>query len=487
MKRHLLTGMALAALLLLASGCGEDREVVTPSGPDGTDAAIGTLDPELAAQEVMAVAGWAIEPGREEALKSASPTTAVVPVCVADFSRTLISGDIAHYAWRVRVGAGPYDVIGLHRVVRERRPGIPVHVSKSIFLQHGSSKEFVGMFLPGLYSPTTPDDFGFAVYLARNGIDVWGIDQSWTLVPADEQNLDFMADWGLERQVRDLRTGVTVARLVRLLTGSGNAKLILAGYSNGIPTTISLVNDETQLPPGLRQIGGYIPFDCPIRVAPGSLRDVLVYYSELYQSFVDAGGAAEPVLFAPMAELVRCCPDEPSPFDPSLTNLQYALLFSAGAVLFPGETFHYWAGVLDQTGMPTDVRFTPHELWLDFLASGTAYEPYIWTVDWTGYVAGTLDTTHDDHLAEIRVPVLNVTPGGGFGDNTLYGLSLLGSTDVQTLMPTTGLPPAEEYAHIDLFTYAGSEHLVWEPVLNWIRDHTPGGARQTADEMAGNP
>jgi hypothetical protein len=386
----------------------------------------------------------------------------------------VITGDIVHYTWRIRVGLGHYDVIGLHRVVRERRPFLPVRSSRSLFLQHGSSKEFVGMFLPGLRSETTPDDFGFAVYLARNGIDVWGIDQSWTLVPAEETNVDFMVDWGLERQLRDLRTAVTVARLVRILTGSGDAKLILAGYSNGIPTTISLVNDETQLPPGLRQIGGYIPFDCPIRVGPGNLQDVLVYYSELYQSFVDAGGAGEPVLFAPMAELVRCCPNDPSPFDPNFTNLQFALVMSAGSVLFPGETFHYWAGLLDENGMPTDIRFTPRELWLDFLAAGTAYEPYIWTVDWTAYVAGTLATTHDDHFAEITVPVLNVTPAGGFGELTLYGLSLLGSSDIQTLMPSTGLPILEEYAHIDLFTYAGSEQLVWEPVLNWIRSHTPG-------------
>lgn len=64
------------------------------------------------------------------------------------------------------------------RVVKERRPGRPIHTHKSIFMQHGSSKDFVGMWLPGLTSETTPDDFGMGVYLAQHGVDVWGIDQS---------------------------------------------------------------------------------------------------------------------------------------------------------------------------------------------------------------------------------------------------------------------------------------------------------------------
>ncbi len=448
-------------------GCQEDVGL----NPVGGDSRAGNdLVAEQIAADLVRSADW--EPGEDISLP---PLDGKRNPAILDFQREIIAGDIAHYSLQLRVGPGQYDVIGIHRVVRERRPGQPIRTHRNLFLQHGSSKDFVGMWLPGLTSPTTPDDFGMAVYLARHDVDVWGIDQSWTLVPASETNTDFMIDWGLERQVPDLRLAVAVARATRILTGSGATKMILAGYSNGIPSSISVVNEETQLPPGLRNVGGYIPFDCPIKAEPGSLvQTTLAFYSEYYQSLHDAGLYAEVVLFHPMAELARCCPDDPSPYDPSLTNLQYVLVMSAGAVLLPGHPFHYWAGYLDPEGMPTGLRYTTWDLWLDFLDTGTAYEPIIWSVDWTGYVSGAIDTPYDDHLAEVRVPILNVTPAGGFAETTLYGLSLLGSTDVQTIIPAMGVPVLEEYAHIDLFTYEGSEQLVWQPVLEWIVDHTPG-------------
>jgi len=386
----------------------------------------------------------------------------------------LASWPLAHYSVQLRVGSGEYDVIGLHRVVRERRPHLPIRTKKSVFMQHGSSKDFVGMWLPGLTSETTPDDFGMGVYLARHDIDVWGIDQSWTLVPGSETNDEFMMDWGLERQMGDLRTAVAVARWTRILTGCSAAKMILAGYSNGIPTTVSLVNEETQIPRGLRNVGGYIPIDCPIKAEPGGLiQEILTAYSEQYQALHAGGLYAEPVLFGPLAELVRNHRDDPSPFDSTMSNLEFALFMCAAPVLLPGHPFHYWAGTFEG-GMPTGLRFVTEDLWLDFLASGTAYEPIIWSADWCGYVAGILDTPYDDHLADIDVPVLNVTPGGGFAEETLYGLDLLGSSDIETLSPSKGLPPEEDYAHIDIFTDPESETLVWQPMLEWIVSHTPG-------------
>mgnify|MGYP006283038269 CR=1 FL=1 len=168
--------------------------------------------------------------------------------------------------------------------------------------------------------------------------------------------------------------------------------MMLAGCSNGVPTTVSLVNEETQLPPGRRDVGGYVPIDCPIKAAPGLLQETLAFYSDLYGDLYAGGLYAEPVTSAPMAELVRCCPDEISPFDSTMTNLEHALTMSVAPVLFPGHPFHDWAGTFDESGAPTGLRFTDWELWRDFLASGTAYEPIIWSVEWTGYVAGTLET-----------------------------------------------------------------------------------------------
>lgn len=470
-KLYLLSVLLLTVLLIV--GCEKDQ-VLAPQSETAVSEGLATLEnAEAVAMEMIALSGWSEDSETEGFPPSQNSLGKSLPGSVISCEREHISGDIYHYSYVVRVGDGQYDVIGLHRVVRERRPNKPIHTQKSIFMQHGSSKDFIGMWLPGLTSPATPDDFGMGVYLASHDIDVWGIDQSWTLVPASVTNTGFMIDWGLDRQLGDLRTAVAIARRVRILTGSGAAKMILAGYSNGISTTVSLVNEESQLPPGKRDVGGYIPIDMPIKAEPGPLQETMGFYSEYYYSLYTGGLYAETVIFAPMAELVRCCPNDPSPYDPGMTNVEYALMMSAGAVFFPPTLFHYWAGIL-QNGIPTGLRFVDWDLWLDFLASGTAYEPIIWTVDWTGYVAGTLNTPYDDHLADIEVPILNITPGGGFAEATFYGLSLLGSADIETLMPSMGLPPEEDYAHIDIFTYPGSEQLVWQPMLQWIIEHTPG-------------
>lgn len=448
-------------------GC--DRDLPVEPAPT-TDQAAAEVNAAQCAEDLAKLADWEIDddavlPARDD--KDGG-------LCLFSFRREVITGNIVHYSVRVPVGYGPHDVIGLHRIVKERRPGQPIRSQKSILFQHGCCKDFVGVFQPSLTSPSTPDGFGIAAYLAEHDIDVWGIDQAWTLVPLHDDDAQFMAGWGLARQIRDLRTAVAIARATRLLTGNGHAKLILAGYSNGIPTTIGLINEETQLPPGRRDIGGYIPFDMAIKTDSGAMHDNLAYYSELYHSLHQDGFYDEPVFFAPLADLVRCCPDDPCPYSPDLTNRQYALVVSTTPS--PGETFHYWAGTFDDDGMPSGLRFITPARWLDFLGTGVPYEPIIWTAEWTGYVAGTLNTPYDDHLAEIRVPVLDVTPLGGVSAaGTAYGLSLLGSTDVQTLEPAMGLPILEEFAHIDLFTYEGADELVWRPVLDWIVAHTPGG------------
>ena len=45
---------------------------------------------------------------------------------VVSFIRQPISGNIVHYAFQGPVGPGPFDVIGIHRVVKERAPHQPM-------------------------------------------------------------------------------------------------------------------------------------------------------------------------------------------------------------------------------------------------------------------------------------------------------------------------------------------------------------------------
>ena len=460
-------------LFVFVSGCSDER-AVAPDPSDSSNAPGITIDPDAVAMELVSRAGWAVTtdeelPAKFKDLQAASPAGNILTV-----ERQVIVDDIVHYSFQVRVGCGPYDVIGLHRVVKEKKPGTPIKAKENFFFQHGCCKDFVGMMLPGLTSAETPDDFGLAVYLARNGVDVWGIDQAWTLVPKEETNFDFMADWGIARQSDDLRTAVTAARVARIVTGCGSGKMILAGYSNGGFSTVALVNEETQLPENLRQVGGYVIVDMALKTDNAALREFLLGYLDgWYIPQYAAGNYAEPNTFPVMAELVRCCPDDPSPFYPDLTNLQYALVANTSPwVVTPETAVHYWSPILDETGMPTGLRYTDHYLWLGFMASGVPWEPMVWGLEWFSYLLDRGDSLFDDHLGEIQIPVLNLTPLGGFAYSTEYGMSMIGSPDKQTLMPGMGLPLAEEFAHIDLFTSTSAEQIVWQPLLGWINAHT---------------
>jgi hypothetical protein len=424
-----------------------------------------------------------------------------MPLRMLNMQRTVVTGNIAHYTFDVRFGTGKYDYFRLHRVVKETKPCRPIRTAKNVFLQHGDAKDFTGMFLPGLYSPSTPDDFGLAVFLARNGVDVWGNDQTWALVPADETDFAFMADYGIDRATRDLRLAVAVARAVRLATACGPGKMILGGYSSGVFETIALLNQETQLPPMLKQIGAYIQIDCPFRTDNAELQQYGINDLAYEEACLAAGQYQQFVAFSLLGHLGRTQPDDPSPVVPGLTNYQAVCYFSFSTGILPPPPFHYWAGNLDPSGSFTGPRLTDREMWLDFLESAITWQPTRFFRDYDllfSLPVSGLDSPYDDYLGLIRVPVLDATPMGGMGPVTLYSIALFGSQDVEVLMPSVGPPAETDIGHIDIFTWPGVEDLFWQPILTWIGAHTdaPGGWAFSAEDdglakesapQAGNP
>lgn len=468
MKKNL-ARFLLIILILFAFGCSRDSSVAPPEADN--PALSQNVDLDRAAVEMAVVSDWEIvEP---DAVDTSVDIDKSILGWIISWDREVLVDDIAHYSYQVRVGDGEFDVIGVHRVVRERRPNKPIHSDKAIFLQHGCCKDFVGVYVPSLYSDATPWEQNFAVHLAQADIDVWGIDQSWTLPEFGTIPDDLMADWGLDRQLSDLNTAVTVARRARILTGGGRTRFILSGYSNGVPTTLALANYESQLPKGQRNVNGLVPVDMAVRFPEGEAYDTVEAFRDFYQMLYDSGDYNLPdCSFPQVAELVDCCADDPSPCagDGVTTNLEYALLSFTGLVIPP--SFHYLSPTLDDNGFPTGFLYTDWDVWFDFAASGTPYEPTVWQLDWIRYSLGQLDTPWDDYFADITVPVLMVTPGGGIGyDLVAPGLDLFGSTDVETLVPSVGAPPLTDLAHIDIFTAPEAVATFWDPLIGWIEDH----------------
>ena len=74
-------------------------------------------------------------PADQARLQKAAENACRVALCAAsNVQRRDLGGGIAEYSYVLRVGTGPYDAIGLHRVVHELAPFRPVHTNRALLL-----------------------------------------------------------------------------------------------------------------------------------------------------------------------------------------------------------------------------------------------------------------------------------------------------------------------------------------------------------------
>ena len=480
MKRYAFL-FCVVLTLVLVTGCSRDN-TTTPTQSVTTEPSQSvTANPEAVAAELVARAGWEIDAGAVADSKNSGPSSASAAGYIVSVDREVVVDDIVHYSFVVRVGDGMYDNIGIHRVVRESRPHQPMKSTRNVFLLHGDLIGWEGIFLFGANSATTPDDYSAAVYLAQNGVDVWGMDQNWVLVPADAMDLSFMDNWGLQNQADNLGIGLAVARHARLATGNGFGKMIAGGYSSGAWTCYAYLDGEAQLPPGHRHVKGYIALDGNFKTDNEADRLGWCELAAYYQWLNDTGVYGDDFSFFPlMSDLARTDPGGPSPVFEGFTNIQAA--WGMGSYPAPPpDWYHYLAGEFDDDGMPTGLTATRTDAWLDFMLNNAAFEPTQFEADYSKTACDEIDVPWDDHLGDINVPVLLIAPSGGLGESNYYTLTLLGSSDVTIVAPRFD-PPVDlelEFGHIDIWTadvvpdYAKDQ--VWTPVLNWILDHSPQG------------
>lgn len=382
--------------------------------------------------------------------------------------REIVPG-VAEYFFKVRVGTGPYDEIGVHRVVKETAPNVPARSSEAVFLAHGDIWNFRAAFLTAAQSDALPDSQALPVFLAQNGVDVWGIDFRWTFVPATEADTSFMQGWGIEQDARDLGVALGVARVTRALTGSGFGKIDLLGWSRGGQIGYAYLNGETQLPPGLRQVKGFIPVDIYLKTDVPQLKSLACLRQQATE-----GNLANNV-FANNIGITIAAIGQGAIAGPGRTTglvvgaATFALLGGAE----PAPVYHFTGGTFDATGTPTGLLYSNERALFDFEAAASPFQPNQELADADAATCEATDVPFDDHLAEITVPVFYVGAGGGFGELGIYTTSLLGSTDVRTLV--INKVPAEQrlldYGHADLFLANDAQTLVWQPILDWVRAH----------------
>ncbi|GMU07877.1 hypothetical protein [Corallococcus caeni] len=410
--------------------------------------------------------------------------------------REALGGGLAHYTWKVRVGTGKYDVIGVHRVVREARPWIPARSSRAVFLVHGDLWGFAPAFLTNTCVSTMPEDRSLAAFLASQDVDVWGLDLRWVGVPEEETDFEFMAAWSIQTHAKDLGTGLALADVVRRLSGNGgNDRMFLMGWSRGATIGYAYLDAESQRPRALRRVDGFVPMDMPVRFGPDAAQQQQ-WACERYE-LLNAdramgrteGGLLGPAPGIPVRHLGWAAAQDPNGLSllapgfveqPRPTNRQLAVIAAGDTAtllrpfklqpLVPG--YHLAGSVPDASGLPVKTAYTPEPTLFDYFQLAVPYQSLNEVVETEAQLCG-LDVPFDDHLQDVKVPVLYVGAAGGVGRYGEYSTRLLGSTDVTRLIVRSRgeSERALDFGHADLFLARDARVRVWQPILQWLRAH----------------
>ena len=424
------------------------------------------------------------------AVFSHAAATSGISGTLGPITRKQITGNIYEYSTVIKVGPGPYDQFGLHRVVKETASGIPAITSNAVMMIHGDA----GMFDLTFNPYTQLGGQSLAVALAEDNVDVWGMDLRYTLVPASTTNFSFMKNWNTALYLSDMKIAVTVCRTVRGLTGNGFGKIIMLGHSRGAQLTYAYANQDAVRPAMLQDLKGIIPMDFPERLDTSV--PAFVYAQGAYNMLETAMAtgtydSTAGQFMSTVSGLALAYPKALSPVFPPYNNYQACLAalttvtsFHAGTpgvpffLTLPPQTqfFHLMAGTFDPTTqLPTGLQFAPNPSGI--FAIGTATPPYqslAEQADGEAIMLGLPQAApYDSNLGKIKIPVFYIGAGGGVGSYGTYGLKLLGSTNKQSLIVNTYTADNDllNYGHMDLLYANNASVLVWTPICQWINSN----------------
>ena len=388
---------------------------------------------------------------------------------------TQLSSNITQFYYLLTTGSGQYDHIGVHRVTLVDKKGNPKPSDNAVLMVHGDFWPFDQAFFGGISRNSA------AAYLASQGVDVWGIDLAWTLVPASETNFNFMQNWGMQHDINDIETALSFARATRSQSGRDGGPLTLLAWSRGGWLGYGLVNQESQLNCNQRQVKAYIPVDLFYKTDYSPSQQLFCEDEAYYNQQIASGVYAFSAQFIQsLGQYAVQSPDTSSvEFGDPYTNLTASLTAGAAWYQLGGNFtpyYHFVAGFWPdgnfQTGIPAGLKYSNIGQWNSFELAAAPYEPMLLAADTTAVTCGDdPQLPFDKHLGDITLPVHYVGAGGGFGSYGLYTLSLLGSKDVTHHIVSFYPPPQQafDFGHVDLFYADNAQDLAWEDILDFLQ------------------
>lgn len=393
---------------------------------------------------------------------------------VTDVQRHPLGGDVYHYGFTLRVGSTANAKLHIDRIARESAPWQPRPTPHAALLLHGDSATFISNFAPSLGSPPSSVP-GLAVYLAQQGIDVWGVDRRWTQAPAEGADLSDFTSMGFAQELDDIGLALGFARALRVATGGGAARLSLSGFSRGGQLAYAYTAIEANRPAWQRHVKALVPLDVYGEIAPADAeqRQYLCFVADYLRDTVAAGELdsdnSSGILFG---QLALTAPDDPSPYFPDQSN-RAALLTVVGQS-YGGFTpfYHFAAGVIDQ-GVVTGLRETSESAMARWFASGPPHQALRELADSTALWCGNGPLPVDAKIDRIAVPLLYIGVAGDVGEYGVYSTTRVASTDVTTLVLRRfgAGHEAEDFGHCDLLYGRDAPTLAWQPLASWLLRH----------------
>jgi len=381
-------------------------------------------------------------------------------------ARNDLGGQIAHYTFDIPLGEGEFDVIRIHRVVREDHPYHPVHTLGDIFMVHGAIQDFDDIFLTA-GADVINAETSAPYYLATNDIDVWGIDMAWTKVPMETSDFTFMKDWGLERDIHHCLKAMALARLIRGFTGQDFCKMNLLGFSYGVHIAYGAAARETQMYPIFRDVKGIIPVENQIKFEDETKINNQCMSAEKQMELINSGEYHNPwgVGLINLGSLALNAPDDPSPvpdFD-GLTNIQ--VMNAIGSDHSAG--WHFFGGT------PFELYYTDPVRFVRLAVNLAPHMPRLMFYELSASACPSKDVSYDDHLEDIKLPIFYISAEGGEGPNPDYTGSLTQSSDITHFHV---IDPGREiqfnFGHADIWMGYDAKDLMWVHLYDWLIDHS---------------
>ena len=342
----------------------------------------------------------------------------------------------------IQVGNGPFDKIGIHRVTKDL---------------YECSQATVVM-VPGSNSDFNTSFFKMAVFLANQGVDVWGIDFRYSFVPDDinsnpyclAKDCSFFKDQDTNLHISDLDILVKIAEM----TAKGG-KVFLLGFSQG---AYFAYRYASQYP----DIKGIIPMDIAYNIDP-TLTDVIgSAMSDVIerQAKIANGIYYEDVLTEKfIASEALQNPDGPSVVIPGLTNKQAFLFALTATYQLPGFNvpgFRYNHGTI------ADLVYTDYNTMITQTGKLNSFQSILPITELERqYIEPT------PSIPNITVPILHVAAEVGFGTFGFYTPDRISefNNDVTKCL-------ISDYGHADLVYSNTADVDVWNKICKWIKQHS---------------